>query len=234
MSLYDHNASSKRHLPMRVHCMDPSPPKSRWDAYIRDEPSGEKRREGERGESITQRAEQRLLPLTDLAEQSGLLDDGGAPLHAACLVGAQGGHWLALVGEATSQDEGIFQGLTSPLTEVRGGGMSGIAQQGHPATSPVTHWPAIEEIVAQDGLLVGGLDQAPDGLPPAPKESGEPRLLFPCAVLFACRAVERGIPEHPPFPIGSIPKRRPLPHVSLEMPGDTCCSSKRATPRQQV
>ena len=88
VSLYDHNASSKRHLPMRVHCMDPSPPKSRWDAYIRDEPSGEKRREGERGESITQRAEQRLLPLTDLAEQSGLLDDGGAPLHTACLVGA--------------------------------------------------------------------------------------------------------------------------------------------------
>ena len=122
MSLFDHNASSKRHLPMRVHCMDPSPPKSRWDAHERSEQSGEKRREGERGEPITQRAEQWLLPLPDLAEQSGLLDDGGAPLHAACLVGTQGGHWLALVCQATSQDEGIFQGLTSPLTEVGGGG----------------------------------------------------------------------------------------------------------------
>ena len=37
-----------------------------------------------------------------------------------------------------------------------------------------------------------------------------------------------------PFPIGSMPKRRPRPHVSLEMPGETCASSKRATPRQQV
>src|SRR2546428_559287 len=35
----------------------------------------------------------------------------------------------------------------------------------------------------------------PDGLPPALKEPGEPRLPFPCAVLFADRAVERGIPE---------------------------------------
>ena len=105
---------------MRAHCMDPSAPKSRWDAHIRDEQSWEKRREGERGEPITQRAEQWLLPLPDLAEQSGLLDDGGAPLHAACLVGAQGGHWLALVCQATSQNEGIFQGLTRPLPEVGG------------------------------------------------------------------------------------------------------------------
>src|SRR2546428_7735861 len=173
VSLYDHNASSKRHLPMRVHCMDPSPPKSRWDAYIRDEQSGEKRREGERGESITQRAEQRLLPLTDLAEQSGLLDDGGAALRAACLVGAQSGHWLALAGEAPRQDEGVFQGLASPLPEVGGGGMSSIAQQGHPATTPVTHGRAIEEIVAQDRPLVGGLDQGPNGMAPAPKKAQE-------------------------------------------------------------
>ena len=68
VSLFEHNASSKRHLLMRVYCMDPSPPKSRWDAHIRDEQPGEKRREGERGEPITQRAEQWLLPLTDLAE----------------------------------------------------------------------------------------------------------------------------------------------------------------------
>jgi hypothetical protein len=57
-----------------------------------------------------------VLPLTDLAEQRGLLDEGGAPLHAARLVGTQGGHWLALVCQATSEDEGVFQGLTSPLT----------------------------------------------------------------------------------------------------------------------
>src|SRR6266853_4855544 len=86
VSLFDHNALSKRHLQMRVHCMDPFPPKSRWDAQVSSEQSGEKRREGERREPITQRAEQRLLPLPDLAEQSGLLDDGGAPLPAACLV----------------------------------------------------------------------------------------------------------------------------------------------------
>jgi hypothetical protein len=35
-----------------------------------------------------------------------------------------------------------------------------------------------------------------------------------------------------PLPIGSMPKRRPRPHVSLEMPRETCCSSKRATPRK--
>jgi hypothetical protein len=63
----------------------------------------------------------------------------------------------------------------------------------------VTHWPTIEEIVAQDGLLVGGLDKALDGLPPAPKESGEPRLPFSYAILFAGRTVECGIPEHPPI-----------------------------------
>jgi len=141
-----------------------------------------------------------VLPLTDLAEQIGLLDEGGAPLHAARLVGTQGGHWLALVCQATSEDEGVFQGLTSPLTEVGGGWMSGIAQQGHPATSPVAHGPAIENIVAQDRPLVSGFDQLFDGLPPAPKESGEPRLSFPCSVLSACRAVVRGIPEHPPVP----------------------------------
>jgi hypothetical protein len=83
--------------------MDPSAPKIRWEAHIRDEQSGEKRREGERGEPITQRAEQRLLPLPDLAEQSRLLDEGGAPLCTACLVGAQGGRWLALVREEPSQ-----------------------------------------------------------------------------------------------------------------------------------
>ena len=62
-SLFDPNALSKRHLPMLVQCMDPSPSKSRWDAHERSEQSGEKRREGERGEPITQRAEQRMLPL---------------------------------------------------------------------------------------------------------------------------------------------------------------------------
>ena len=33
-----------------------------------------------------------------------------------------------------------------------------------------------------------------------------------------------------PLPIGSMPKRRPRPHISLEMPGETCASSKKATP----
>ena len=67
--------------------------------------------------------------------------------------------------------------------------MSGIAQQGHPATSPATHRPASEEIVTQDGPLVGGLDQAPDGMAPAPEEPREPGLPFPCVVLFTGRAV---------------------------------------------
>jgi hypothetical protein len=107
--------------------------------------------------------------------------------------------------------------------------MSGIAQQGYPATSPVTHGRAIEEIVAQDGLLIGGLDQAPDGMAPAPKESGEPRLPFPCAVLFAGRAVVRGIPEHPPVPNRQHPKAPTSPprlagnawgHVLLLEEGD--------------
>src|SRR6266516_1755973 len=178
--------------------MGPSPPQSRWEDQVCDKQSGEKRREDERGECITERAEQRLLPLPDLAEPSGLLDNGGTSLPTACLVGAQGGHWLALLCQAPGKDEGIFQGLTRPLPEVGSGGMSGIAQQGHPATSPVTHGSAIEEIVAQDGLLVGGLDQAPDGLPPASKEAQEVCLAFPLPVLFADRAVERGVPEHPP------------------------------------
>ena len=141
-----------------------------------------------------------MLPLTDLAEQIGLLDDGGAPLHSARLVGTQGGHWLALVCQATSEDECVFQGLTSPLTEVGGGWMSGIAQQGHTTASPVAHWPAIEDIVAQDRPLVGGFDQLFDGLPPVLKESGEPRLPFTCSILSASRAVVRGVPEHPPVP----------------------------------
>src|SRR5207247_4732517 len=59
---------------------------------------------------------------------------------------------------------------------------------------------AIEDIVAQDRPLVGGFDQLFDGLPPAPKELGEPRLPFPCSVLSAGRAVVRGIPKHPPVP----------------------------------
>ena len=51
-----------------------------------------------------------------------------------------------------------------------------IASRGHPATSPATHGPAIEDIVAQDRLLVGGCDQLFDGLSPAMKESREPGL----------------------------------------------------------
>src|SRR2546429_9772693 len=101
--------------------MGPSPPLSRWEAQICDKQSGEQHREGERGETITQRAEQGLLPLPDLADQSGLLDDGGAPLHTARLVGAQGSHWLALLCQTLSQDKGVFQGLTRPLPEVGGG-----------------------------------------------------------------------------------------------------------------
>jgi hypothetical protein len=111
-----------------------------------------------------------VLTLADLAEQRGLLDDGSAPLHAACLVGTQGCRWLVLVCQATSEDECVFQGLTSPLAEVGGGWVSGIAQQGHTPASPVTHWPTIKDIVAQDRLLVGGIYRASDGLPPAPKE----------------------------------------------------------------
>ena len=76
--------------------------------------------------------------------------------------------------------------------------MSSIAQQGHPATTPVTHGRAIEEVVAQDRPLDGGLDQGPNGMAPAPKKAQEVLLPFPLSVLFACRAVERGIPEHPP------------------------------------
>ena len=233
-SLFDHHDSNERRLPLRVRRLDPSAPKSRWEAHIRDEQSGEKRRESERGEPITQRAEKRLLPLPDLAEESGLLDDEGAPLRTMCLVGAQGCHWLALVGEAPGQNEGIFQGLTRPLSEVGGWGMSGIAQQGHTVASEVSHRATIVEIVAQDGLLVGGLDQVPDGLSPTPKESREVLLPFPCGSCPPTRQLSVEYQNTRPSPIGSMPKRRPRPQVSLEMPRETCWSSKRATPRQQV
>src|SRR2546422_1334026 len=41
-------------------------PQSRWDTHKHSEQSVENRRDGERGEPIMQRAEQQLLPLTDL------------------------------------------------------------------------------------------------------------------------------------------------------------------------
>jgi hypothetical protein len=63
-----------------------------------------------------------MLPLTNLAEQSGLLDDGSAAPYAECLVGTQGGHWLALLCQAPRQDKSVFQGLARPLPEVGGGG----------------------------------------------------------------------------------------------------------------
>ncbi len=112
--------------------------------------------------------------------------------------------------------------------------MSSIAQQGHPATSPVTHGSTIEEIVAQDGLPVGGLNKGSNGMAPAPKEAQEVLLPFPLSVLFACRAVESGIPEHPPVANRQYAEALTAPHVSLDMPGDTRRSSKGATPRQQV
>jgi len=70
--------------------------------------------------------------------------------HATSLVETEGGHWFALVCQATSKDKCIFQGLTSSLTEIGSGWMSGITQQGYPTISPMAHWSAIEDIVAQD------------------------------------------------------------------------------------
>jgi hypothetical protein len=77
-----------------------------------------------------------LFPLTDRAGQSGLPGDGSTSLPAECFIGTQGSHWLAQVCQAMSQDEGVFQGLTRPLPEVGGGGMSSIA-----ARSP-GHYPS--------------------------------------------------------------------------------------------
>jgi len=54
--------------------------------------------------------------LPNLADQGGLPGDGGAPLPAVCLVGAQGGYWLALVREAPGQDEGILPDHLPPET----------------------------------------------------------------------------------------------------------------------
>jgi hypothetical protein len=76
---------------------------------------------GEASRASPSRNEQRILPLPDFAERSGLLDNGSTPLHAACLRGMPGSHLLALLCQGPRQYKSVFQGMRRPLPELEWG-----------------------------------------------------------------------------------------------------------------
>jgi hypothetical protein len=63
--------------------------------------------------------------------------------------------------QRVGEDYRVLQGLAGALAEIGGRGVNGVAEQGHGTRTPEAPRWAIDDIVSQDGLLFGRLDDQP-------------------------------------------------------------------------
>ena len=64
--------------------------------------------------------------------------------------------------QRVGEDYRVLQGLAGALAEIGGRGVNGVAEQGHGTRTPDAPRWAIDDIVSQDGLLFGRLDDQPE------------------------------------------------------------------------
>ena len=97
---------------------------------------------------VAEPSEPRILPLSQLSPHPTAGDEVAGSGHTLQLVVAQGLRGASDVGQAASEDDGVFNRLTRSLSHVRSHRVGGVTEQRHPTSPPVSPKAAIDDVVA--------------------------------------------------------------------------------------
>src|SRR6185295_14596596 len=112
--------------------------------------------------------EEGMLNLTDLSHAARRSYDHRGTAYARVFVGAQRTfNPTAALAEPVREYDGIFERLTSTLSEIWRHGMCCVAEQRDAAAAPPPDRFPIVHVVAQDRVVRRGIDQGFDGIVPA-------------------------------------------------------------------